>query len=85
MGTLSRDDLHHQVDALRVERLSVVERSPDVMGGLAVFVGTRVPATALLDYLAAGDSLETFLSDFPSVRREQAVALLELTRDLMPS
>jgi hypothetical protein len=49
-----------------------------VLGGLPVFRGTRVPARALLEYLAAGDSLETFLDDFPSVRREQALALLEL-------
>ena len=44
-----------------------------------------MPARALLDYLAAGDSLDTFLDDFPSVYREQAIALLELTRELMPS
>ena len=46
----------------------------------------RHPRTGqvLLDYLAAGDSLDTFLDDFPSVRREQAIALLELTRELMP-
>jgi uncharacterized protein (DUF433 family) len=56
-----------------------------VLDGLPVFRGTRVPVRVLLDYLAAGDSLETFLDDFPSVRREQAIALLELTRELMPS
>jgi uncharacterized protein (DUF433 family) len=55
------------------------------MGGMPVFRGTRVPARALLDYLAAGDNLAMFLDDFPSVRREQALALLELTRELMPS
>jgi hypothetical protein len=42
-------------------------------------------ARALLDYLAAGDGLDTFLDDFPSVRREQALALLELSRELLPS
>src|SRR5436189_415031 len=55
---------------------SVVSRSPDVMSGAAVFVGTRVPAQSLLDYLAGGHSLEEFLEDFPTVGREQAVALL---------
>ena len=85
MVSISRDDLHHQIDALPPERLTVLERSPDVMGGLLVFRGTRVPARTLLDYLAAGDSLDTFLDDFPSVRRDQAIALLELTRELMPT
>lgn len=55
---------------------SVVSVSPDVMSGAAVFTGTRVPAQSLLDYLAAGHSLEEFLVDFPTVTREQAVELL---------
>src|SRR5258708_40286472 len=85
MVSINRADLHRQIDELSSERLDVVERSSDIMGGLPVFRGTRVPARALLDYLAAGDSLETFLDDFPSVQREQAIALLELTRELMPN
>ena len=84
MTTITHADLHRQIDALPAERLEVVERSPEILGGLPVFRGTRVPARALLDYLAAGDSLEMFLEDFPSVRREQALALLELTREFMP-
>jgi uncharacterized protein (DUF433 family) len=84
MSSLNRADLHQQIDDLPPERLDVIERSPEILGGLPVFRGTRVPARALLDYLAAGDSLDTFLDDFPSVRREQAIALLELTRELMP-
>ena len=84
MSSIERADLHRQVDDLAPERLDVVERSPEVMSGLPVFRGTRVPVRALLDYLAAGDSFETFLDDFPSVRRDQAIALLELTRELMP-
>jgi uncharacterized protein (DUF433 family) len=79
MGTLDRADLHHQLDTLSPAPLDVVERSLDVLCGTLVFRGTRVPAGALLDYLAACDSLDTFLDDFPSVRRDQAVALLELT------
>jgi len=85
VSSLTAAELHHQIDAPPPERLDVVERSPDVLGGIPVFRSTRVPARALLDYLAAGDSLQTFLDDFPSVRREQAVALLELTRELVPS
>ena len=55
---------------------SVVSRSSEVMSGTAVFVGTRVPAQSLLDYLAGGHTLEEFLDDFPTVKREQAVKLL---------
>jgi uncharacterized protein (DUF433 family) len=62
---------------------SVVRTDPDVLGGTPVFAGTRVPVKNLLDYLAAGDSLERFLEHFPSVRREQAVAALELAKELI--
>ena len=56
----------------------IINRDPKILGGTPVFVGTRVPVTALFDYLEAGDSLDEFLDDFPSVQREQALALLEL-------
>ena len=59
----------------------VVHSDPEIMGGAPVFVGTRVPVDALLDYLAAGDSLNRFLRHFPTVHREQAVAALELARE----
>jgi uncharacterized protein (DUF433 family) len=84
MTSLDRADLHHQLDLQPPERLAVLERSPEILGGLPVFRGTRVPVRVLLDYLGAGDSLDTFLDDFPSVRREQALALLALSRDLLP-
>ncbi len=48
-----------------------------------MFVGTRVPAEVLFDWLEAGDSLEKFLANFPSVTREQAQAALELARDAL--
>ena len=64
---------------------SVVRRDPDVLGGTPVFAGTRVPVKTLLDYLAAGDSLERFLDHFPSVSHDQAVAALELAKDLLTS
>lgn len=60
---------------------SVIEISPDILGGTPVFKGTRVPVTTLLDYLAAGDPLERFLDHFPTVKREQAVALLEEVKE----
>lgn len=64
---------------------SVVRCDPAVLGGTAVFVGTRVPVKNLLDYLAAGDTLERFLDHFPSVTREQAVAALELAGEFLVS
>jgi uncharacterized protein (DUF433 family) len=60
---------------------SVVESSLDILGGTPVFKGTRVPVATLLDYLAAGDPLERFLDHFPTVKREQAVALLDELKD----
>jgi uncharacterized protein (DUF433 family) len=65
------------------ESSSVVHRDPDILGGTPVFVGTRVPIRALLDYLEAGDPLDEFLEDFPSVTREQAVAALRLAERLL--
>ena len=56
----------------------VVQVSAEVMSGVPVFRGTRVPVQTLLDHLEAGDSLDTFLADFPTVRREQAIQFLEL-------
>lgn len=50
---------------------------PEIHSGTPVFVGTRVPIKTLFDHLEAGDSLEVFLDDFPSVSRELAVAVLE--------
>jgi uncharacterized protein (DUF433 family) len=66
-------------------REPVVRCDPDVLGGTPVFAGTRVPVKNLLDYLAAGDSLDRFLDHYPSVTREQAVAALELAEDLLTS
>ncbi len=56
---------------------SIVTIDPDVMSGTPVFRGTRVPVKNLLDYLAAGDPLDEFLDHFPSVKRDQAVTLIE--------
>jgi uncharacterized protein (DUF433 family) len=61
----------------------VIHCDPEIMGGVPVFVGTRVHVKTLWDYLEGGDSLEVFLDDFPSVSREQAVALLQLARDMV--
>jgi uncharacterized protein (DUF433 family) len=60
---------------------SVLSRSPDVMGGAAVFRGTRVPVQTLLDYLEAGESIDDFVDGFPSVSRAQVIAFLEQAKD----
>jgi len=62
---------------------AVIHCDPEILSGTPVFMGTRVPVRILFEYLAAGDSLDKFLDAFPSVRREQAVAVLELARDMM--
>ncbi len=59
----------------------VIHRDPDILGGTPVFVGTRVPVQSLFDYLEGGETLDQFLQQFPSVRREQALAALDLARD----
>jgi len=59
----------------------IVQLSPDIMHGIPCFAGTRVPVQTLLDYVAEGDTIDTFLADFPSVKREQATGLLALAQE----
>jgi uncharacterized protein (DUF433 family) len=66
-------------------RKPVISCSPDVMGGTAVFSGTRVPVQTLLDYLESGESIDDFLAGFPSVSREQVVEFLEQAKDRLVS
>jgi uncharacterized protein (DUF433 family) len=61
----------------------IVHSDPDILGGTPVFIGTRVPIKILLDYLEAGDSLNEFLDHFPSVSRQQAIAVLELAKEML--
>ena len=58
----------------------LVTSEPGVLGGTAVFVGTRVPFTTFIEYLEAGQTVDEFVSDFPGVTRVQAVAALEAVR-----
>jgi uncharacterized protein (DUF433 family) len=60
---------------------TVVHSDPKILGGTPVFVGTRVPVQSLFDYLEGGDTLNEFLRQFPTVRRDQAIAALEMARD----
>jgi uncharacterized protein (DUF433 family) len=64
-----------------VKTRAVIHSDPEIQSGTPVFVGTRVPVKNLFDYLRAGDSLDTFLEEFPSVSREQAIAALEMAQE----
>ena len=59
----------------------VISRSPDIMSGTPVFAGTRIPIQTIIDYLAGGHPLDEFLDDFPTVRREQALELLQRIKE----
>lgn len=61
----------------------LITSSPNRLGGTPVFAGTRVPVQSLIDYLEAGDSLDAFLDDFPSVSRDHAIAVLELAKSAL--
>jgi len=66
-----------------MKKSSVVHSDPDILGGTPVFVGTRVPVQAMIDYIEGGHSLNEFLDDFPSVTRETAIAALEQAKALL--
>ena len=61
----------------------LITMSPNRLSGTPVFAGTRVPVQTLVDYLEAGDSLDDFLADFPSVSREHAIAVLEVAKSAL--
>ena len=58
----------------------IIQSNPEILGGVPVFTGTRVPVRSLFDHLEAGGSIDDFLEGFPSVRREQVIALLEISQ-----
>jgi len=58
----------------------LIQTDPEILGGTPVFSGTRVPIRSLFDHLEGGDSIDDFLEGFPSVRRDQVVALLEMSQ-----
>jgi uncharacterized protein (DUF433 family) len=83
--THSRRNWGYTLGIGRVETMTpnreVVHSDPGILGGTPVFVGTRVPVRSLFDYLEAGETLDEFLHQFPSVNRDQAIAALELARE----
>ena len=65
-----------------MKKEQIVSRNPKVMNGALVFADTRVPVEILIQHLTAGDSLNKFLEDFPTVSQEQAVAYLKMTLEV---
>ena len=61
-----------------MKKEQIITCDEEVLSGIPVFAGTRVPVTILMDYLKAGDSLERFLEGFPTVTRAQAIAFLDM-------
>lgn len=60
----------------------IIQSDPEILGGTPVFRGTRVPIKSLFDHLEAGDSIDDFLEGFPSVQREQVIALREISQEI---
>jgi uncharacterized protein (DUF433 family) len=63
----------------------LITSSPDVLGGTAVFGGTRVPVQTLIEYLEGGETIDDFLQGFPTVNRDQIIAFLEEAKTRMPA
>ncbi len=61
----------------------IIKVDPQILGGTPIFAGTRVPLSSLFDYLEEGETMEEFLEDFPSVKKEQVVKLLEISKGLL--
>ncbi len=66
-----------------MNQADVISRDREILGGTPVLAGTRVPVQTLLDYLEGGQSLQEFLDDFPTVGRDQAIAVLEQLKRLL--
>ena len=63
---------------------SAISINPNIQGGTPCFSGTRVPVSSLFDHVEEGYTLDEFLADFPTVEREQAIAVLELAKADVP-
>jgi uncharacterized protein (DUF433 family) len=68
-----------------VDLRNLITKDPEILGGTPVFKGTRVPIETLFDHLEAGVSIDEFLDDFPSVSKDQAVAILEIANKILNS
>jgi uncharacterized protein (DUF433 family) len=85
MSFVIRPRMRHALIGGRLRHMrSVITRDPNILGGTPVFSGTRVPVRILFEHLEAGDRLDDFIEGYPSVKREQAVALIELVIQQLP-
>jgi uncharacterized protein (DUF433 family) len=75
---LNSDAAGAKLKVMRQEE--IIHSNPEILGGTPVFIGTRVPVRTLFDHLEAGDSIDDFLEGFPSVRRDQVIAVLEISQ-----
>ena len=69
---------------MKIEVNKLIVSDPETLGGTPVFAGTRVPFRNLIDSLEAGDSIDLFLYDFPTVSRDQVIAVLEAAKETLP-
>jgi len=75
---VARFAYNNPMDTQKIKE-TIISTSPDIMGGTAVFAGTRVPIQTLIDYVEAGDTIDDFLDGFPTVKREQVIGFLHKT------
>ena len=66
-----------------MKKRKLLDQSKDVLGGTLVFAGTRVPVQSLIDYFEEGKTLHDFIEDFPTVRKTQAVIVLEKLKEML--
>jgi uncharacterized protein (DUF433 family) len=87
MGVVIRSRRPANAGSLRdnYNMAQVIVRDPEIMHGTPVFLGTRVPAQTLFDYLEGGETLEDFLEGFPTDSRDQAVQAIEEAKHLLLS
>ena len=71
---------HPVLIEMKSMRSKAICRNPDILGGTPVFSGTRVPVRILIEHLEAGDRIDDFLDSYPTVSREQAIAVLEIAK-----
>jgi uncharacterized protein (DUF433 family) len=71
----------HHVTLSVMKSTEIIQSDPEILGGTPVFRGTRVPVRSLFDHLEGGESIDDFLEGFPSVRRDQVIALLEISQE----
>jgi uncharacterized protein (DUF433 family) len=69
-------DMAFSYDCVSMSK-QIISASPDILGGTPVFAGTRVPVQTFIEYIKAGESIDSFLEGFPSVQKEQVLSLLD--------